>query len=304
MGRPVTLFTGQWADLPLETLVQKAKDVGLRRPGAGLLGRPLRGRQAPWSPTPTCARGASCSRPTACRLLRDQHAPRRPGGRRDDHRRAPPGDPAAARSGATATPRASASAPPRRSRRRRAPRRSFGVKVVNGFTGSPIWHVLAMFPPVPPKMIEAGYAEFADRWNPILDVFDEAGVKFRARGPSLGDRLRLLDDQARARGDRQPTRRSASTSTRATSTGRCVDPVDFVYEIRRPDLPHAREGVDPEPQRAQRHPRARTSSSATTAAAGTSSRRAAAACRSSGSSGRSTTSATRAPTRSSGKTTA
>jgi sugar phosphate isomerase/epimerase len=35
-----------------------------------------------------------------------------------------------------------------------------------------------MFPPVPPEMIEAGYKDFANRWNPILDVFDEVGVKF------------------------------------------------------------------------------------------------------------------------------
>ena len=35
-----------------------------------------------------------------------------------------------------------------------------------------------MFPPVPPAMIEAGYQDFADRWNPILDVFDEVGVRF------------------------------------------------------------------------------------------------------------------------------
>jgi hypothetical protein len=35
-----------------------------------------------------------------------------------------------------------------------------------------------MFPPVPEKVIEAGYQDFADRWNPILDVFDECGVRF------------------------------------------------------------------------------------------------------------------------------
>ena len=28
MSRPVTLFTGQWADLPLETLCEKAKVFG------------------------------------------------------------------------------------------------------------------------------------------------------------------------------------------------------------------------------------------------------------------------------------
>ena len=53
-----------------------------------------------------------------------------------------------------------------------------GVDTVIGFTGSSIWHTVAMFPPVPPEMIERGYQDFADRWNPILDVFDEVGVRF------------------------------------------------------------------------------------------------------------------------------
>ncbi|WP_440107990.1 sugar phosphate isomerase/epimerase family protein, partial [Streptosporangium sp. H16] len=53
-----------------------------------------------------------------------------------------------------------------------------GVDTVVGFTGSSIWHTVAMFPPVPPQMIDDGYADFADRWNPILDVFDEVGVRF------------------------------------------------------------------------------------------------------------------------------
>ena len=47
-----------------------------------------------------------------------------------------------------------------------------------GFTGSSIWHLVAMFPPVPPQMVERGYADFAERFNPILDVFDEEGVRF------------------------------------------------------------------------------------------------------------------------------
>ena len=53
-----------------------------------------------------------------------------------------------------------------------------GVKVVNGFTGSSIWPLLYSFPPVSPKMIDDGYQDFSDRWNPILDVFDEVGVVF------------------------------------------------------------------------------------------------------------------------------
>ncbi|MCA9102987.1 MAG: sugar phosphate isomerase/epimerase, partial [Planctomycetales bacterium] len=53
-----------------------------------------------------------------------------------------------------------------------------GIGVVNGFTGSSIWPMLYSFPPVPPAMIEAGFAQFAERWNPILDVFGECGVRF------------------------------------------------------------------------------------------------------------------------------
>jgi sugar phosphate isomerase/epimerase len=53
-----------------------------------------------------------------------------------------------------------------------------GVSVVNGFTGSSIWHLLYSFPPTPSKMIDEGFKQFAQRWNPILDVFAECGVRF------------------------------------------------------------------------------------------------------------------------------
>ena len=56
--------------------------------------------------------------------------------------------------------------------------RRMGVDTVVGFTGSKIWRYVAMFPPVPAAVIDAGYEDFADRWNPILDVFDGEGVKF------------------------------------------------------------------------------------------------------------------------------
>ena len=55
---------------------------------------------------------------------------------------------------------------------------AFGVPVVNGFTGSPVWHMLYSFPPNDFGAIERGYQEFAERWGPIIDVFDAEGVKF------------------------------------------------------------------------------------------------------------------------------
>ena len=49
---------------------------------------------------------------------------------------------------------------------------------MNGFTGSPIWHLLYSFPPNDFAEIERGYEEFAEAWSPILDVFDAEGVHF------------------------------------------------------------------------------------------------------------------------------
>jgi len=56
--------------------------------------------------------------------------------------------------------------------------RKLGVDVVIGFTGSKIWPFVAQFPPVPQSVFDAGYEDFATRWNPILDVFDGEGVRF------------------------------------------------------------------------------------------------------------------------------
>jgi len=54
----------------------------------------------------------------------------------------------------------------------------FGVTQVNGFTGSSIWHLLYSFPPNDFEQVEAGYRDFAERWGPILDVFDAEGVRY------------------------------------------------------------------------------------------------------------------------------
>ena len=56
--------------------------------------------------------------------------------------------------------------------------KKLGVKIVNGFTGSSIWPLLYSFPPVSTEMIDDGFALLAERFNPILDVCGECGVKF------------------------------------------------------------------------------------------------------------------------------
>jgi sugar phosphate isomerase/epimerase len=56
--------------------------------------------------------------------------------------------------------------------------KQLGLNVVNGFTGSSIWHLLYAFPPTPQEMIEKGYEDFGRRWKPILDAFQKEGVRF------------------------------------------------------------------------------------------------------------------------------
>ncbi|MEI7844842.1 MAG: sugar phosphate isomerase/epimerase family protein [Chloroflexota bacterium] len=54
----------------------------------------------------------------------------------------------------------------------------FGVKTVNGFTGSSIWSKLYFFPPTSLQDVEDGYQDFARRWLPILDTFQACDVRF------------------------------------------------------------------------------------------------------------------------------
>lgn len=50
--------------------------------------------------------------------------------------------------------------------------------VVNGFTGSSVWHSLYAFPPTDQKYWQKGFDDFARRWRPILDAFEKADVNF------------------------------------------------------------------------------------------------------------------------------
>ena len=92
-----------------------------------------------------------------------------------------------------------------------------GVEVVTGFTGSPIWHLLYSFPPNDFAAIERGYEEFAERWGPILDVFEAEGVRFalEVHPTEIAYDFVTTRKALDAIGDR---RRSGSTSTPATSS--------------------------------------------------------------------------------------
>ena len=174
MARPVTLFTGQWADLPLTELSKKASEWGYD----GL-------ELACWGDHFDPAKGASdpayceqkknilkennldvyaISHHLAGQLVCDLN--------NDDRSDAfAPGDCAGdaekKRAWAVETMKQTAIAA-----------KNMGLKVVNGFTGSSIWHLIYSFPPVSEAQIEEGFKHFGKLWNPILDVFNQNDVKF------------------------------------------------------------------------------------------------------------------------------
>jgi sugar phosphate isomerase/epimerase len=173
MNRPVTLFTGQWADLPLETLCKKAKEFGYD----GL-------ELACWGDHFEVAKADE----KYCRAKKDllaryglkvfaisNHLVGQAVCDRIDQRHKSilpdyvwaDGYPESVRERAAQEMIKTAEAAAR-----------LGVPVVNGFTGSPIWHMIYSFPSVSQTMIDEGYAEFATRWKPILDKFQQVGVKF------------------------------------------------------------------------------------------------------------------------------
>ena len=175
MARPVTLFTGQWADLTLDTLAEKAADWGYDGLELACWGDHFEVSRALSEDGYLQTRhdildkhGLQCF--AIANHLVGQAVCDRIDARHKDI--VPPyvwgdGDPQGVNERAAEEIQNTARAA-----------QAFGVDVVNGFTGSSVWPMLYHFPPTAPDLIDAGYREFADRWNPILDVFDEVGVRF------------------------------------------------------------------------------------------------------------------------------
>lgn len=173
MSRPVTLFTGQWADLDSETMCQKARSFGYDGLELACWGDHFEVDKADEN---YCAAkrellekynlqlfsiSAHLVGQAVCDNIDARHQAILPDYIWGD------GDPEGVRQRAAAELIATGRAA-----------KELGVDVVNGFTGSPIWHLLYSFPPVPPEMIDEGFADFARRWKPILDEFHALGIKF------------------------------------------------------------------------------------------------------------------------------
>ncbi len=175
MPRPVTLFTGQWADLPLADLAPLARSMGYDGLELACWGDHFDVQAALADPAYLQAKralldahGMQCHAisnhlvgQAVCDLIDERHQ-------------------------AILSPAIWGDGDPEGVRRRAAQEmidtakaaRAFGVGVVNGFTGSSIWHSIYAFPPTSQEFWERGFADFGARWTPILDEFDRQGINF------------------------------------------------------------------------------------------------------------------------------
>src|SRR6476661_7173641 len=176
MTRPITLFTGQWADLPFEEVARLAGEWGFDGLEIACWGDHLDPRRAAEDDNYLQGRldileknnlkvFAIANHLTGQAVCDDPIDERHQGILSADIWG--DGEPEGVRRRAAEAMKDTARAAAR-----------LGVKTVTGFTGSSIWKAVAMFPPASQAMIDAGYQDFADRWNPILDVFDDEGVRF------------------------------------------------------------------------------------------------------------------------------
>ena len=251
MSRPVTLFTGQWADLPITDLAAKAGAWGFDGLELACWGDHF-DVDAALADDNYCRERRELLDRHGLNVLGDRQPPRRPGGVR----------PIDARHQGVVPPDVWGDGDPEGVRRRAADKlkdtaraaAQLGVTTVTGFTGCPIWHLLYSFPPNDFAEIERGYEEFAERFNPIIDVFDAEGVKFA-----------LEVHPTEIAYDFVTTRKTLDAIDHREGFGINFDPSHFEHQfldtsafvdrVRRPHLPRPRQGLDQAPRRPPLDPR-------------------------------------------------
>jgi sugar phosphate isomerase/epimerase len=173
MARPVTLFSGQWADLPIEKMCQKTREFGYDGIELACWGDHLEIGKADQSycnqrkellnkyDLQLFAISNHLAGQSVCDIIDRRHKTILPSYIWGD------GDAEGVRKRAASEMIKTGEAA-----------RFLGIENVIGFTGSSIWHLLYSFPAVPAEMIEEGYKDFARRWGPIFDHYKSLGVRF------------------------------------------------------------------------------------------------------------------------------
>ncbi len=184
MARTVTLFTGQWADLSFEDICKKAKSFGYDGLELATWGdhfdveKALKDKnyvKQRWEilkdfQLTSVAISAHLVGQAICDNIDERHKTILPPEVWGN------GDPEGVRK--RAAKRLADTAKAARKFRDASPDKISFPAVVNGFTGSSIWHSIYAFPPTDQKYWQKGFDDFAKRFGPILAEFDKQNVNF------------------------------------------------------------------------------------------------------------------------------
>ena len=172
MARPVTLMTGQWADMPLEEICRVAKMMGYEGLELACWGHIDLEKAAKDLEYVEEVKATLEKYDLGCWAIA-AHLPGQCVGDEWDVRLdgfAPAecaGKPEEIRNWGIQQMKFAAKAA-----------KNMGVKVVTGFMGSPIWKWWYSFPQTTEEQVENGFLQIKELWSPIFDEFDACGVKF------------------------------------------------------------------------------------------------------------------------------
>ncbi|MCL2185155.1 MAG: sugar phosphate isomerase/epimerase [Treponema sp.] len=175
MSRPVTLFSGQWADMPFEKLCEKAKSYGYDGIELAVCGDHLDLKMAA-TDTSYAEERKNILKNYGLKLWAigthiigqcigvntDSYDPRM-----DAFAPSLAGKPEEIRKWAVQQMKYAAVAA-----------KNLGVKIVTGLMGSPIWGYWYSFPQTSEQLIDDNYKKTIALWSPIFDDFDKNGIKF------------------------------------------------------------------------------------------------------------------------------
>ncbi len=186
MPRSITLFTGQWADLPLAKLAPLVKKLGYDGVELACWGDHFDVDAAATSDKYIKDKwellkdnGLTCFAVSShlvgqaiCDLIDERHKSILPPDVWGD------GDPEGVRKRAAKKMALTAKAGRRFFDAKPGAKDKKGPVTVNGFTGSSIWHSIYAFPPTSQAYWEKGFQDFGKRFGPILEEFEKQNANF------------------------------------------------------------------------------------------------------------------------------
>lgn len=171
--RPVTLFTGQWADIPFDEMCKLAKEMGYEGLELATWGNHVNAKKAAHDLEYAASIKASLekyglkawaiSAHLAGQLIGDVLDPRHNGFAPAEVANDPEKIRAYAVEEVVNITLAA---------------KNLGIKIITGFMGSPIWNYWYSFPQTTQEMVDAGFKTIVDRWTPLFDEMDKYGIKF------------------------------------------------------------------------------------------------------------------------------